>query len=170
MSIHLYSVTATKTRLDSQQEEEEKRRVPAVRAAQTSPSGCPRPSSLRPGHVTPPPSGAPVPARPWAVTGHPPALESRAKQQVRGAKHLSLCAKGVSRRLYCRDPRGERAPATCQVPWRSILPTAEPDPHGPREPIHLQSGWWKGLAVHTGPKPPAEWGVRRGRKGSGRPY
>lgn len=93
---------------------------------------------------------------------------------MRGAQHLSLCAKGVSRRLYCRDPHGERAPATCQVPWRSILPTVEPDPHGPREPIHLQSGEWKwpgkGLGVHTGCKPPAEWGVRCGRKGSRRPY
>ena len=116
--------------------------LPHSLVAQTVLSGCPRPSSLRPGHVTPPPSRALVPARPWAVSDtHLPLNPGQNRGE--GCKHLSLCAKGVSRRLYCRDPHEERAPATCQVPCASILPTAEPDPHGPREPIHLQSSGWK---------------------------
>lgn len=139
-------------------------------AAQTSPSGCPWPSSLRPGHVTPPPHlPAPVPERPWAVSGHPPVLEPRAKQRVRGAQHLSLCAKGVSRRLNCGDPSEEGAPATCQIPRPSILPAAAADPRGPPGTIHLQSGEWDGagkeLGVHTCSKSPAEWGVGWDGKG-----
>lgn len=81
---------------------------------------------------------------------------------------MSLCAKGVSRRLHCRDPHGEGAPATCQVPRPSILPAAAPDPRGPPGPIHLQSDEWdgagKGLGVYTGPQATRRVGSGMGRE------
>lgn len=82
---------------------------------------------------------------------------------------MSLCAKGVSRRLNCGDPSEEGAPATCQIPRPSILPAAAADPRGPPGTIHLQSGEWDGagkeLGVHTCSKSPAEWGVGWDGKG-----
>lgn len=167
-------MTSTKAKPDSQYKNEEGRRVPAVRAQRGCADRAVGLSQAKFAQArsrdapTLPGSGPGATLGSQSLDTHLPL--NPGKQRVRGAQHLSLCAKGVSRRLYCRDPHGERAPATCQVPWRSILPTAETDPHGPREPIHLQSGEWKcpgkGLGVHTGCKPPGESGVRWGRKES----
>lgn len=99
LGIRLCSVTPTKDRPDSQYEDEEKRRTPAVRARRGCSDLAVRLSQAKFAQAKSrdaPPSRAPVPARPWTVSGHPPALEPRAKQRVRGAEQLSLCAKGVS--------------------------------------------------------------------------